>query len=97
MSVLDLIKSDIALIKPYLNSKYQISNIYIFGSYAREEQTEASDIDLLVEFNKTPDLLTFIELEEFLSDKLHHRVDLVPKRKLQPQLKEQILREAIAI
>jgi len=97
MSSLAHIKADILSIKPYLISKYAISNLYIFGSYAREEQTDESDVDLLVDFTQTPDLLTFLELEEYISDKLHLEVDLVPKRKLKEQIKSQILNEAIQI
>ncbi len=97
MSSLAHIKTDILSMKPYLISKYAVSNLYIFGSYAREEQTDKSDIDLLVDFSSTPDLLTFIELEEYISNKLHVSVDLVPKRKLKAQIREQILNEAIKI
>ena len=97
MSSLEQIKSDILSIKPYLINNYAVKSLYIFGSYAREEQTETSDIDILVDFSKAPDLLTFIEIEEYLSKQLHNHVDLVPKRKLKPQIKEQVLKEAIAI
>ncbi|SFV60435.1 nucleotidyltransferase [hydrothermal vent metagenome] len=91
------LKNSIASLKPYIQKKYNVGKIYIFGSYAREEQNEQSDIDILIDFDKTPDLLTFIELEEFLSNRLHKSVDLVPKRKLKPQLRDTILKEAIAI
>ena len=97
MLSLEQIKKNILFLKPYLISKYNISQLYIFGSYAREEQTDKSDIDILVDFKKTPDLLTFIEMEDYISDKLHLKVDLVPKRKLKNQLKNQILNEAIMI
>jgi predicted nucleotidyltransferase len=80
-----------------LQSKYNVDTFYLFGSYARDEQTEYSDIDILVDFKKTPDLLTFIELEEYLSNSLQKHVDLVPKRKLKTAIKEQILKEAIAV
>lgn len=59
--------------------RYGVDSLYLFGSYARGEQTHSSDVDLLVEFKKTPDLLTFIELEEYLSSFLKKEVDLVPK------------------
>lgn len=77
--------------------KYGIDSLYLFGSFARNEQLVDSDIDLLVEFKKTPDLLTFIELEEYLSTSLQNSVDLVPKRKLKAEIRDQILKEAIAI
>ena len=97
MYSLQKLKRDIESLKPYIQKKYNIDKIYIFGSYARKEHNEMSDIDLLVDFKKTPDLLTFIEIEEFLSEKLKHSVDLVPKRKLKPQLRDAILQEAIAV
>ncbi len=82
---------------PEYKTKYNVDSLYLFGSYARDEQTENSDIDLLVDFNQTPDLLTFIELEEHLSNSLQKNVDLVPRRKLKLSLKDKILKEAIAI
>ena len=97
MSSLEQIKDNILTIKPYLINKYFINSIYIFGSFAREEQTNKSDLDILVDFQKTPDLLTFIEMEEYLSKQLDNNVDLVPKRKLKEQLKDMILKEAIYI
>ena len=97
MSTTEDIKSDIQKLMPHLVSKYHILQLYLFGSYARGDQNEKSDIDLLVDFSKTPDLLTFIEIEEFLKERLHHSVDLVPRRRLKHRLKEQILHEAIAI
>jgi len=78
-------------------SKYGVDAFYLFGSYARDEQNENSDIDILVDFNKTPDLLTFIELEEYLSNFLQKDVDLVPKRKLKKAVIKQVLKEAIAV
>jgi len=97
MSSLSQVRSNLTQMKYYLSSKYNIESLYIFGSYAREEQTEKSDIDILVDFKNTPDLLTFIEMEEYMSEKLKIHVDLVPKRKLKLQIKDQILEEAIAI
>ncbi|MEA1920415.1 MAG: nucleotidyltransferase family protein [Campylobacterota bacterium] len=97
MSSLDQLKREITAMKPYLMQNYNVGSLYIFGSYAREEQTDSSDVDLLVDFKKSPDLLTFIELEEYLSTQLNHSVDLVPRRKLKAQLKAHILKEAIAV
>ena len=93
MSSLKSVKNSLISLKPYLQRKYNISSIALFGSYAREEQTDKSDIDILVDFKKTPDLLTFIEIEEFLKEKLKTTVDLIPQRKLKPQ----ILNEAIKL
>jgi len=97
MTSLNTIKDTLIQIKPFLQKHYNINSLSIFGSYAREEESTTSDIDLLVEFTTTPDLLTFIEIEEYLSKKLKKTVDLVPKRKLKAQLRNQILQEAIAV
>ena len=83
--------------KKLLQNRYNIKTLELFGSIARDDYNKNSDVDILVEFNKSPDLLTFIEIEEYLSNKLNKTVDLVVKRKLKPQLKERILKEAIAI
>jgi len=97
MPSLKFVKNSLVSLKPYLKKKYNISGIALFGSYVREEQTDKSDIDILVDFQKVPDLLTFIEIEEFLKEKLKTTVDLVPQRKLKPQIKSQILKEAIKL
>ncbi|MFZ4450790.1 nucleotidyltransferase family protein [Salibacterium aidingense] len=81
-------------IKPVLQEKYHVSKIGYFGSYAREKQTDESDIDLLVEFSK-PIGLEFVSLKEYLEQELNRKVDLVTERALKPQLKESILREVI--
>ena len=69
----------------------------VFGSYVRGEQTEKSDIDVLVEFTQPVGLFAFIELEEYLSDLLGLNVDLVLKEVIKPGLKEYILREVVPL
>jgi len=97
MLSIEQIKHQVNIARSYLSNKYAINSLFLFGSYARGEETKKSDIDILVDFKKTPDLLTFIEIEEYLSQILQSTVDLVPKRKLKPQLKDAILREAILL
>ena len=97
MLSLESVQEKIKNLKPYLDKQYAVSGLYIFGSFARNEQTDASDIDILIDFRKTPDLLTFLEIEEFLSQKLGHKIDLVPRRKLKSRLREQIMEEALAV
>ncbi|MDQ0256763.1 putative nucleotidyltransferase [Evansella vedderi] len=82
------------LIKPYLQEKYKVSKVGYFGSYARGEQTEDSDIDILVEFSQ-PIGLEFVELKEYLEDKLGKEVDLVTVNALKPKLRKTILKEVI--
>jgi predicted nucleotidyltransferase len=74
-----------------------IKAIYVFGSYARQQQNEESDLDLLVTFHKTPGLLKFVKLENHLSDLLGIKVDLVMKDALKPNIGQRIIKEAVAV
>lgn len=78
-----------------LKEKFNVKELAIFGSYVRSEQNNKSDVDILVEFYKPPDLFTFIELEDFLSALLGIKVDFVMKSALKPRIKDRILKEAI--
>lgn len=82
---------------PILKEKYKVDALEIFGSYVRGEQTEKSDVDLLVTFREQYSLWELIDAERFLRRKLHVKVDLVPKDSVKAVLKDQILSEATAI
>ncbi len=79
--------------KARLCKSYSIESIGIFGSFIKNEQVENSDVDILVEFNKPIDLLTFVHLKNELSDLLGRNVDLVMKRALKPKIGKRILQE----
>jgi len=93
----ELILQKLSVLKAQLAPNYHITSLALFGSMARDEATQNSDVDVLVDFSQTPDLLTFIELEEKLKIALGKNVDLVPKRKLRAELSQSILKEAIAV
>ena len=76
---------------------YKIKNIGIFGSYAKNSAKERSDIDLIVEFEEPVSLLGVIKAENYLTELLGIRVDLVPKDDIRKELKETILKEVIYI
>jgi hypothetical protein len=80
---------------PYLKERHGIKSLGLFGSYAKGKQREGSDIDILVEFepNTKIDLLTFIEIENYLSNRLDANVDLVMKSALKPRIGKHILEE----
>jgi predicted nucleotidyltransferase len=80
---------------PILKKKYHVKKLGIFGSYVRDEQTPKSDLDILVEFEKNPSLLMFIELRDYLTDEIGIRVDLVTKNKLKPEIRDRVLEETI--
>lgn len=86
-------------LKPLLEKDYQVTEIGVFGSYARDEQTENSDIDILVSFaeNAQVGLLKFCGMQIFLSELFQKKVDLVSKRGIKPALKKYILNEVIYV
>lgn len=90
-------KAQLNSLMPILKEKYNVKNIEIFGSYVRSQQTEKSDLDLLITFSKPYNLWEFIDVKEFLTKRLHMKVDLVPKDSIKPMLKDQILQEATPI
>ena len=82
---------------PLLTERYGVETLEVFGSYVRSEQKKESDLDLLVTFKEAPSLLTFIAIENYLSDLLGIKVDLVMKDSLKPAIGRNILREAVPV
>ena len=97
MKSLKKIKEILAKHKDELKEKYGVIDLGIFGSYVRGEQRKASDIDILVEFEKPVSLLHIVSLENHLSTILGIKVDVVPKKNIREELKEFILKEAITL
>jgi len=92
----DLIEK-IKKIMPFICHKYPIKKIGIFGSVARNEEKEDSDLDILVEFNNPIGFFDFIRLEKELSELLNKKVDLVSKKALKPSIKDEIIKETIYV
>jgi predicted nucleotidyltransferase len=97
MPTIEKLKAVLASHKEELTKEYKVKEIGIFGSYVRHEQKKKSDVDVLISFYETIDLFTFVELENYLSDILGVKVDLVMKDGLKPRLKERILSEAVYV
>jgi len=76
MKTLEEIKNILALHQKELEEAFKVKRLAIFGSYARGEQTEASDLDILVEFRE-PVGFEFFRLARFLEEILQIKVDLV--------------------
>jgi hypothetical protein len=70
-----------------------VSKIGIFGSMARGEATEQSDIDLIVEFSKRKSLLALVALERQMSETLGRRVDLLTEAGISPYLRDTIMND----
>ncbi len=82
---------------PFIKKAYQVNKVGLFGSYAREEQNEASDIDLLVEFVTPISFFTLFKLEDYLSDKLGVKVEIVTPRALKELIIPTIMRDVIYV
>ncbi len=77
-----------------LRTQYHVRTLEVFGSFVRGDQHDNSDLDLLVTFDEVPTLFKFVALENYLSDFLGIRVDLVMKESLKPFIGKHILEEA---
>ena len=82
---------------PTLRERYAVASLGIFGSYVRGEQRKRSDLDLLVEFERAPDLFKFMDLEDYLGKQLGAKIDLVPRGALKGEIGKRILSEVVPI
>ena len=83
-------------IKPELESRFKVSSIGYFGSFANGTQNPQSDLDLLVEFSQ-PIGWDFFTLENYLEHLLGLKVDLVTRNSLKDQIKDSILSQVLFI
>ncbi|MBF0319714.1 MAG: nucleotidyltransferase family protein [Nitrospirae bacterium] len=77
--------------------KYKAHIRGIFGSVARGDESENSDIDVLVDFTENADLFDYVGLALFLEEKLHRRVDVVPIDTIKPEIATAVMKDAIYI
>ena len=82
---------------PSLSERYGVASLGLFGSTARGEARLGSDLDILVRFDRSPGLLRFIELENYLTDLLGVPVDLVMADALKPRIRRKIMDEVVAV
>lgn len=78
------IKNLLEQLKPELKERFHVSSIGIFGSASRNELTEKSDIDIIVDFDQ-PVGIGFIDLADFLEKKVNLPIDLVSMKGIKPQ------------
>jgi hypothetical protein len=71
--------------------------VRIFGSRAREDSAETSDLDLLVEMKPNSSLLDLVAIKQDLEDLLGCKVDVVTESSLSPYIKDEILKEAVRL
>jgi predicted nucleotidyltransferase len=80
-----------------LTSQFGVKSLLLFGSVARNEATSASDVDLLVEFNRPVGYFGLFALQDYLENLLGCPVDLGTPDSLKPYLKERVMGELIRV
>ena len=78
----------------HILKKHGAKKVEIFGSYARGEQKETSDLDVIVEFEKRKSLLELVGIEQELEDHLGIKIDLLTEASISPYLMERIKKES---
>lgn len=99
VSGIEDIRSKLRIEMPYLREHFGVASLGVFGSYARGDQTEESDIDVLVTFTEKPGMFTFVALAEHLEALLGRKVDLMTRDSLdhRKRLAFYVLREVQAV
>lgn len=82
---------------PDLKRRWPIRSLAVFGSVARGDASAASDLDVLVEFERSLGLSEFLALEAALSALVDRRVDLVTREALKPHIGRRVLDEAVRL
>ena len=92
-------KEALAILKKQKSAldNFGVRSIALFGSFAREEAKESSDIDMMVEFNQPVGLFEFARLKLFLEKVLGREVDLVTPEALREEMRENIMHEALRV
>src|SRR5437667_9914034 len=80
--------------RPLLEA-FGVARLSLFGSFARDEGREDSDVDLLVEFGRPIGMFEFVRLQRELGARIGRKIELVTRAALKPQLRDRILAEAV--
>jgi len=81
----------------YMQKNFGVSKLAIFGSVARNEARLESDIDVLVEFSAKATFDNYMNLKFYIQELLKIGVDLVTRKALRPQIKQEIEKELIDV
>jgi uncharacterized protein len=94
-----LYRDDIAAIlrEQMVRSRFGIKSLFLFGFVARNEASEESDLDFIVDFDGTITFDRYMDLKIFLEDLFGKKIDLAIEDTLKPQIRAKILEEAIDV
>lgn len=91
------LRDQLQALKPDLERDYHVSSMGIFGSVARDEQSAASDLDLVVSFDEPVSLLDVVRLEQELESRLGVDVDVVTEGSLKPRIGERVAEDLVEV
>lgn len=96
MEQLSEIKQVLAQIKPELTRRFHVQSLGLFGSVVRDDFSQSSDIDIIVDFDR-PIGIEFIDLAQFIEQRLQKKVDLVSRRGVKDKYFNVIEREIVYV
>ena len=97
MTVREHVLQQLAKEQDRLRRDFRVTSLALFGSLARNEPTETSDVDLLVTFKRPAGYFALISLQHHLESVLGRSVDIVTPGGLKPGMRERVLQEAIDV
>ena len=97
MKTLEEIKQILKATKPLLQKQYRVTELGVFGSYTQGQQTQTSDVDILIDYEQAPTLFQLVELRDYLAGVMGMKVDVVTKNGLKPRIRERVLSEVVYI
>ncbi len=97
MKTLEDVKQILSKNRHFLQETYHVTELGVFGSYARGEQTETSDIDILIDYSDAPTLFKLVELRNELSAMVGMKVDVVTKNGLKTRIRDRVLSEVVYV
>jgi predicted nucleotidyltransferase len=92
-AILERLRGEIAV----LRNEFSVESLAVFGSVARDQAHDGSDLDILVKFQGRPTFDDFMGLKLYLEDLFGTKVDLVTPNALRPELRPEVEREAIHV
>ena len=83
--------------KTTLAERFGVVELALFGSFARDQSTSESDVDILVRFNEPATSRSYFGVQFYIEDLLGHRVDLVTDKALRSEFRPYVEREAVNV
>ena len=83
--------------KPVLQERFGVTSLSLFGSFARDEGRDDSDVDVLVEYNGPATSKSFFGVQFYLEDLLGRRIDLVTNKALRKEFRPYVERDLINV